>query len=107
MVSVGIRHNIIHLDFASLPMMLFRAFFLILSIHFFFGICTPTPYSLALTVPCSFTLVRPSDLVRCRFSFCRFAVARRYSYGQYVLCDGFLHMLVSDTVFVGDSKELS
>ena len=107
MLSVGIRHNIIHLDFASLPMMLFRAFFLILSIHFFFGICTPTPYSLALTVPCSFTLVRPSDLVRCRFSFRRFAVARRYSYGQYVLCGWFLHMLVSDTVFVGDYKEFS
>ena len=40
----------------------------------------PTPSS---TVPCSITLVRPSDLATCscHFSFGRFTVARKSSYG--------------------------
>ena len=40
----------------------------------------PTPSS---TVPCSITLVRPSDLATCscHFSFRRFTVARKSSYG--------------------------
>ena len=35
-----------------------------------------------------------------------FTVARRSLYGP-MLCDGFPHMLVSDSVFVGDAKDLS
>ena len=57
------------------------------SIHFFFD----TPFiRLPLTVPCSFTLVRPADLVTCpcHFSFRCFTVAIIYSYGHNVLCDG-------------------
>ena len=62
------------------------------------------------TVPYSITLVRPSYLVTCpyHFSFPRFTVARRPQYGPIImLCDGFPHMLVSDSVFVGDVKDLS
>ena len=70
-----------------------------------------TPYSLAFDYSRSITLVRPSDLVTglYHFSSRRFTatVARIYSYGHNMLCDGFPDMLVSDMVFVGDAKELS
>ena len=71
-----------------------------LSIQLFFG--------LPSTVPCrSIILMRPSDLVTCpyHFSFRRFTVAWRSSYGH----DGFPHMLVSDSVVLVslDAKYLS
>ena len=49
-------------------------------IHFFLGLPL---LRLPSTVPCSITLVRSSDLVTCpyHFSFRRFTVARRSSYG--------------------------
>ena len=57
-----------------------------LSVHLFFGLPILRVPS---TVPCSITLVRPSDIVTCAYHFrvWRFTVARRSSYG-------FLHILV-------------
>ena len=76
-----------------------------LSIQLFFGLLL---LRLPSTVPCSITLVRPSDLVTCpyHFSFRRFTVFRRSSYGPMIY-DGFPHMLDTDSVFVGDAKDLS
>ena len=52
-----------------------------LSIQLFFGL--PLLRLPSTAAPCSITLVRPSDLVTCpyHFSFRRFTVARRSSYG--------------------------
>ena len=75
-------------------------------VHFFLGL--PLLH-LASTVPYSLTLVRPADLVTGPYniSFRRFTVARRSSNGPIMFCYGFPHMLVSDSVFVGDAKDLS
>ena len=61
------------------------------------------------TVSCSITLVSPSDLVACpyHFGFHLFTVARRSLYGPILRCDGFRHVLVSVSVFVGKAKDLS
>ena len=62
------------------------------------------------TVPCSITLVRPSDLVTCpyHFGFRRFTVARRCSYGHNLnmLYNGFPHVHVSDSIVIGDAKDV-
>ena len=49
-----------------------------------------------LAFDCSICLVRPSDLVTCpyHFSFRRFTVIRRASYGTMMVCDGFPHLFV-------------
>ena len=77
-----------------------------LSVHLLFGLLL---LHLPSTVPSSITLVRPSDLVaHYHFSFRRYTVARRSSYGPMcIMNDGFPHMLLSDSVFVGDAKDLS
>ena len=70
-----------------------------LSVYLFFG---PLLLCLHSTIPCSITLVRLSDLVTCphHFSFCRFTVVRRFSYGP--MC----YMMVFRTkIPCRDSKE--
>ena len=54
------------------------------------------------TVPCSITLVGPSDLVTCphHFVFCRFTVVRRFSYGP--MC---FMMVFRTKIPCRDSKE--
>ena len=73
-----------------------------LSIQLLFGMPL---LRLPSTVPCNVTLVRPSILSRAH-TISIFAALQLPGDLRTVLYDGFPHMLVSDSVFVGDAKYL-
>ena len=76
-----------------------------LSVHLSFG---RTLLRLPSTVPCSITLVRPSDShVPIPFQFSPLYSCQEIFVRSCMLYGSFPHMLVSDSVFVGGGTNLS